>query len=136
MCEPPGHSPYILQHLLQPGLRDLLVHCSLTSLTFLPLGTGTHTPGFPEVGDSGCLCPTQRTAGGCRLGATTLLLLLRVPHAQGSLREKLSYLGKNEQLLRPGKPAERRLVVGVWPRLPVESRIQLGPSSSVSLTDI
>lgn len=78
----------------------------------------------------------QHTAGGCRLGATTLLLLLRIPHAQGSLREKLSYLGKNEQLPRPGKPAEHRLVIGVWPRLPVESRIQPGPSSRVNLTDI
>ena len=49
---------------LQPGCGDLLVHCLLTNLTFLPLGTGTHTPGFPGVGGSGCLCASRAGTGG------------------------------------------------------------------------
>lgn len=49
---------------LQPACGDLLVHCPLTNLTFLPLETGTHTRGFPGVGGSGCLCSSRAGTGG------------------------------------------------------------------------
>lgn len=57
------------------------------------------------------------------LGATTILLLLSSPCAQGCLRDKPSYLGQNEQLPPDQGSLLNRLVLGVEPRRPVEHRI-------------